>query len=326
MFNILQILGIWVLFLACPALLGPAWGQDQLLRVGFFPNVTHAHALIAQNMAAEGQGWYESRLPGVRISWHSFNAGPSAMESLFAGAIDLTYVGPNPALNAYLRSQGGLAVLAGAVRGGAGLVVPAASKLSAPADFRGRRIATPQLCNTQDIACRWWLDQAGIKTSVSGGEVRILPVANPEMLALFLRGEIDAAWTVEPWVSRLEMEGNGKLVYAEPAETSLTTILAAGSGRIRDNPELFRKFAAAHRELTEWIGNNPEEAQQRTTKELSRLMRREFPLELTRHAWPRLIFANRISREDFDFSLRAAQTAGFVKNENFSLENLVLAP
>ncbi|MDR1359560.1 MAG: ABC transporter substrate-binding protein [Deltaproteobacteria bacterium] len=325
-FNFFRILGIWTMLLACPAWLGTAWGEERLLRVGFFPNVTHAHALIAQNMAAEGKGWYESRLPGVRLSWYSFNAGPSAMESMFAGAIDLTYVGPNPALNAYLRSQGGLAVLAGAVRGGAGLVVPAASGLAAPADFKGLRIATPQLGNTQDIACRWWLDQAGIKTSVSGGEVRILPVANPEMLALFIKGEIDAAWTVEPWVSRLEMEGNGKLVYAEPAETSLTTILAAGSEQMRTDPELFQKFAAAHRELTEWIKNNPEEAQQRTTAELSRLMRREFPPELTRHAWPRLIFANGISREDFDFSLRAAQTAGFVKSGNFNLENLVVAP
>ena len=312
--------------LICLFISSPALGAKKSLRIGYFPNLTHAQALIAQNMAAEGRGWFESRLPGVELSWHSFNAGPSAMEAVFANAVDLTYVGPNPVLNAYLRARGGVAVVSGAVRGGAGLVVPADSSLAEPADFKGKRIATPQLGNTQDIACRYWLSQAGLKVTMTGGEVSLIPVPNPSILPLFVRGEVDAAWTVEPWVSRLEMEAGGRLVYAEPAETSLTTVLAVNVARAEADPELFRQFAEAHRELTEWIKQNPEEAQNRVAGELSRQMKRKFPLELVRQAWPRLVFENEIKAEEFAFALQAAQAAGFVKNGDMSLEKLVARP
>jgi NitT/TauT family transport system substrate-binding protein len=310
----------------CLFFASPAIGGEKILRVGFFPNLTHAHALIAQNFAAEGQGWFEARLPGAAITWHSFNAGPSAMEALFAKAVDLTYVGPNPVLNAYLRARGGVSVVAGAVRGGAGLVVPAGSSLARPADFKGKRIATPQLGNTQDIACRFWLSRAGLKVTMAGGDVSIVPVANPGILPLFVKGEVDAAWTVEPWVSRLEMEAGGRLMYAEPAETSLTTVLSANAAWAEAEPDLLRQFTEAHRELTGWIRQNPEEAQRRVADELTRQMRRTFPLALVQHAWPRLIFENAIESGEFVFSFKAAQEAGFVKNEAMSLEKLVTRP
>ena len=184
-----------------------ATAQDLQVTMGYFPNITHAHALIAQNMAARGEGWFEARIPGLHLKWASFNAGPSAMEALFAKAVDITYVGPNPALNAYVRSNSsGLHVVSGAVRGGAALVVPKDSPLAAPRDFMGKRVATPQLGNTQDIACRNWFLQAGLQVTMTGGDVQIIPTANPSIFDLFSTGEIDAAWTVEPWVSRLELE------------------------------------------------------------------------------------------------------------------------
>ena len=305
--------------------LTPAAGAaDKTVRIGYFPNITHAQALVAQNLAADGQGWYESRVPGVKIEWQPFNAGPSAMESLFAGAVDLSYVGPNPVLNAYIRSKGGVRVISGAVRGGAGLVVPADSPLAKPADFKGKTIATPQLGNTQDIACRSWLTQSGLKVTMTGGDAAIIPTANPSILPLFVKGEVDAAWTVEPWVSRLEMEGGGKLVYAEPAETSLTTVLSAAEKYAGAEPETLAALARAHRELTDWIIQNPEEAQRRVAAELTRQMRREFPLDLVKHAWPRLVFNNAVSQDDFDFSLKAAQDAGFIKGKH-DLKGLVRA-
>jgi NitT/TauT family transport system substrate-binding protein len=320
---------VLALCLFCAVFPGGAVGADggeKTLRVGFFPNLTHAHALIAQNLAAEGRGWFEARLPGVAVSWHSFNAGPSAMEALFAKAVDLTYVGPNPVLNAFLRARGGVAVLAGAVRGGAGLVVPAGSSLSRPADFKGKRIATPQLGNTQDIACRYWLTEAGLKVTMTGGDVSLIPVANPSILPLFVKGDVDAAWTVEPWVSRLEMEAGGRLVYEEPAATSLTTVLSVSAALAGAEPDLVRRFAGAHRELTGWIQKNPEEAQQRVAAELTRQMKREFPLALVRHAWPRLIFENAVTDGEFAFALKAAKEAGFVRSEAMSLDKLVARP
>lgn len=285
---------------------------EKTVSVGYFPNITHAHALVAQSMAAEGNGWYESRMPGVTINWHSFNAGPSAIESLFAKAIDLTYVGPSPVLNAFIRSRGGVAVVSGAVRGGAGLVVRPDSGLSQPRDFVGKRIATPQFGNTQDIACRYWLKQAGLHV----GDVSIVPTANSTMLALFTTGQVDAAWTVEPWLSRLEMDGGAILAYSEPAETSITTVLAVANAFAKTEPEIVERFVRAHAELTEWIRQHPEEAKRRVTEELTRQTRREFPAALTEHAWPRLVFDNAVAGTEFEFSLKAAQEAGVIKGDH----------
>jgi NitT/TauT family transport system substrate-binding protein len=300
-----------------------ALAEEKTLNVGYFPNITHAQALVAQNMAAEGRDWYAEYLPGVTLKWHSFNAGPSAMEALFAKAVDLSYVGPGPVLNAYLRSKGGVTVLSGAVRGGAGLVVPKDSPLKKPEDFKGRRIATPQLGNTQDIACRSWLTQAGLKVTMGGGDVSIVPTANPGILPLFIQGEVDGAWTVEPWLSRLEMEGGGKLIYAEPPETSLTTVLSAGERALKDKPELVAGFSQGHRALTEWIIEHPSEAQKRVADELTRQMRREFPQELVERAWPRLVFDNGVGTAEFEFSLKAAQDAGFIKAGEHDVRGLV---
>src|SRR5436853_1526178 len=131
------------------------------IRVGHFPNITHAQGLIAHALTRQGKGWFEHRLGAdVKIEWFVYNAGPSAMEAIFANSIDLTYVGPGPALNAYSKANGGeIRLIAGAANGGAGLVIQPDSNFKAPADFRGKKIATPQLGNTQDISCRAWLSE-----------------------------------------------------------------------------------------------------------------------------------------------------------------------
>ncbi len=317
-----------VAWMLCLVLLvpGSARSEDVSVRIGYFPNITHAHALIAQNMAAEGEGWFETRIPGLKLSWVSFNAGPSAMEAFFAKTVDLTYVGPNPALNAFIRAKGReVRVVSGAVRGGAALVVARGQTMKDPADFKGKKIATPQLANTQDIACRAWLKQAGLNVRLNGGDVFIVPTPNASMLGLFTTKGVDAAWTVEPWVSRLELEAGATLVYAEPEAESLTTVLVANDTLLREKPELAKKLVAAHKELNVWIKQHPEEARKRVAAELTRQMRREFPLSLVEHAWPRLSFNTDISRENFEFSLHGAREAGFIK-EDYDLSGMVVAP
>ncbi len=311
-----------VLSLVC----APVYAEELTLRVGFFPNVTHAHALVAQSMAAEGNGWFEQRIPGLRLHWQSFNAGPSAMESLFAKAVDITYVGPSPALNAFIRSAGkDIRVVSGAVRGGSGLVVPQNSTLALPADFKGKKIATPQLGNTQDVACRSWLTDAGLQVRLNGGDVFVIPTANPDQLPLFLAGHVDGAWTVEPWLSRLEMQANARLIYLDPPATSITTIVVSSHRFLETHPELLKQFVQAHTELTLWINEHPEEAQKRVAEQLTRITRRTFPLDLVKHAWPRLVFENNIALEEFAFSLKAAQKAGFLNGEH-DLAGLVQFP
>jgi NitT/TauT family transport system substrate-binding protein len=299
---------------------------DLKVRIGYFPNITHAHALIAQNMARDGKGWFEERVPGVKLEWYSFNAGPSAMEAMFAKSIDITYVGPSPALNAHMRSQGqNVRVVSGAMRGGAALVVKKGSNLKEFADFKGKRIATPQLGNTQDVACRYWLGQAGLDIAIDGGDVDIIPTQNSAILPLFMLNKIDAAWTVEPWVSRLEMSGGGEIIFSESAADSITTILVSDRTFLERRRDVLRKIAEAHMELTDWIINNATEAQYRVTDEISIQTKREFPLELVQHAWPRLVFDSSITKEDFHFSINAAKSAGFLKEEP-DISNLVLAP
>src|SRR5437667_200149 len=157
---------------------GPASGETKI-RVGHFPNITHAQGVIAHALSRQGKGWFEQRIgSGTKIEWFVYNAGPSAMEAIFANSIDLTYVGPGPALNAYTKSNGEeIRLIAGAANGGAGFIVQPGENLKAPADFRGKKIATPQLGNTQDISCRAWLTDGGLKITQLGGDPQLIAAA-----------------------------------------------------------------------------------------------------------------------------------------------------
>lgn len=291
-----------------------AFADPVTLRVGYFPNITHAQALIGIQTARQGHGWFEERLgPDVKIQWYPFNAGPSAMEAIFAGSIDLTYVGPNPALNAYIRSDGDeIRVLAGAAEGGAALVVPGDGSLSKPEDFRGKRIATPQLGNTQDVAARAWLKRQGFRITLTGGDALVVPTENPDQLPLFLRRQVDAVWTVEPWVSRLEQEAGGK-VYLEQSD-AITTLLVSSVRFLREHPDLAGKFRAAHAELTAWINAHPAEAQILVADGLAAETRRRLPAALVSSAWRRLRFTDRVSPDRFAALVSDAQSVGFLRN------------
>src|SRR5438876_6571811 len=187
--------------------------EKTVIRFGHFPNITHAQGLIAHALSRQAKGWFEKRLgPNVEIQWFTYNAGPSAMEAIFAGSLDLTYVGQGPALNAYFKSNGEeIRVLADAANGGAALVIKPDGLIKTAADFRGKKIATPQLGNTQDISCRAWLKAQGFKVTLTGGDVIVLPTANPDQLGLFQSGGVDAVWTVEPWVTCLERAATAKV-------------------------------------------------------------------------------------------------------------------
>jgi NitT/TauT family transport system substrate-binding protein len=237
--------------------------QSVVIRVGAFPNITHSQAMIGK-----ANGWFEKAMgPNVKIEWQSFNAGPSAIEALFAGAIDMTYVGPNPAINGYVRSNGeALRIIAGATSGGAALVVRGDSGINAPQDFHGKRIASPQQGNTQDVALRAWLKSNGLKTRDKGGDVVVMPIANPDQLTLFLKKEIDAAWAPEPWASRLVHEAGGRILVDErnlwPNGQFLTTELIVSTKFLQSHPDLVKRWLKAHVELTEWINKNPSPAKQ----------------------------------------------------------------
>ena len=296
-----------------------------VIRFGHFPNITHAQGVIAHGLSRQGKGWFEQRLgPGVEIQWFTYNAGPSAMEAIFAGSLDATYVGQGPALNAHFKSDGEeIRVIAGAANAGAALVVRPDEQIKTPADFRGKIIATPQLGNTQDISCRAWLKAQGFKITQTGGEVTVLPTANPDQLNLFQQKKVDAVWTVEPWVTRLEREGNGK-VFLEDKDV-LTTWLVTSAKFLQDHRDLAQKIAAANVELTQWIQNHPEEAQKELLQELKEETKASIVPESVAQAWKRIKFTTEVSPQLIAKAVQDAKDAGFSRGSTDTTK-LVVTP
>jgi NitT/TauT family transport system substrate-binding protein len=308
------------------ALALPARAADKVvLRIGHFPNITHVQALVANALSRQGKGWFEQRLgPDIVIQWYSYNAGPSATEGILAGTIDMTYVGPSPAINAYARSGGReIRIVSGAANGGSALVVQPDQDLKTPADFKGKKIATPQLGNTQDISCRAWLSAGGLSITQLGGDAQVLPTENPDQLALFKLKKIDAAWTVEPWVSRLELEAGGKAVVED--KDSAVTVLVTSVKFLAEHKDIVGKFVAAHRELTQWIQQNPDEAQKLVQYELTEETKGKIAPSLIAHAWNRIILTNDVSRDTLDKFVANARAAGFLRQAP-DLSRLLVQP
>lgn len=251
--------------------LGVASAQNVTVHIGHYPNVTHAQAVVA-----EARHDFQSAFgPNVKVDWKLFNSGTEETQALFAGAIDIAYIGPGPSLTGYVRSHGeAFRVIAGAVSGGAELVVRADSGIRSPADFHGKRIATPSLGNTQDIALRAWLQAHHLRTVQQGGDVTIIPVYNPDQLTLFLRKQIDAAWAPEPWASRLVHRAHGRVFLDErtlwPQGRFVATQVVVNEHFLRQHPDLVQKFLVAHVAVTRWIQSHPDQARQVIAQELQR--------------------------------------------------------
>jgi NitT/TauT family transport system substrate-binding protein len=303
------------------------------VRVGYFPNITHSQALVGLS-----RGDFRASLgPGVTIDAKAFNAGPSVIEALFAGQIDIAYIGPNPAINGYVKSKGAaLRVIAGATSGGAALIVRKDSGITIPSDMAGKIIATPQLGNTQDVALRGYLKSIGQAPRESGGIVSVLPMENPTILDAFRQSRIDGAWVPEPWASRLELEGGGQLLIDERTlwkDGQFTTaLLICSKAFLEKHPDVVKAWLRAHVRITQWELMNTEEAILLTNAEIKRLTGKELSTDVLRRAWSRM-------RPTFDpllptlqISANSAFAAGFLKERpdlsgiaDLSLLNQVLA-
>jgi len=205
------------------------------IRLGYFPNLTHAGALLGVE-----NGYFNSALgASATIEPHTFNAGGDAVTAILSGAIDVAFVGPNSTANAFVQSHGqALRVISGATSGGALLVVKPG--ISSVDQLKGKRIADPQLGGTQDVALRWFLKCHGFKTDASGGgDVSILPQDNSQALAAFRLGQIDGAWLPEPWASRLTLEAGAKVLVDErdlwPGRSFVTTNVIIVTTFLRDH-------------------------------------------------------------------------------------------
>lgn len=229
------------------------------LRLGYFANVTHAPALVGLE-----EGLFEDALGDIDVTTSVFNAGPAAIEALTAGAIDATYIGPNPSINTFIQSGGESArIIAGAATGGAALVV--AEGIDSPDDLAGTTLASPQLGNTQDVALRVWLADQGYETDTSGGgDVSVTPTENAQTLTLFQEGALDGAWLPEPWVSRLIVDAGAHVLVDEadlwPDGEFPTTVLLVRAEFLEQHPDVVEQLLEGHVAAVQWIADNPDEA------------------------------------------------------------------
>lgn len=292
------------------------------VRIGHFPNITHAQPIIGRSL-----GIFEKKM-GVPLDWKVFNAGPSEMEALLSGQIDIAYVGPNPAINAFLRSKGkALKIIAGAADGGAALVVPKDALISSAADFRGKRIASPAFGNTQDVALRYWLKNGGM---TPGRDVQITPIKNADILMLFQQGKLDGAWVPEPWISRILQEGGGKIYIDErtlwPGGRFSTGVVVVRNDFYTKNREAVRRFIEAHVEVTDWIQNNPAEAIKRFNDQLTLIIGKSMPQKVLADAFSRVKSTYDPLVPTLFASAQRAEVLGFLPRNtdlNNGIKNLV---
>lgn len=290
--------------------------EPSVVRVGHFPNVAHAQALILH-----AQGQLEKELgPAIKVDWKVFNAGSSATEAIFAGQLDIAYIGPSPAINGYVKSGGeAVRVIAGAASGGAALVIRNDVAITRPEDFKGKKIATPQLGNTQDVSLRSWLASHDLTLKEKGGDVLVLPLSNADQQTLFIKKEIDAAWTTEPWVTFLVENAEGKIFLDEatlwPDGKYATAVVVARTAFLKQNPEIVRKFIKLHVETTDWMLSHPDEAKKVVKSAIEAETQKELPQNILDKAYGRIQLTVDPMKASVSEQGEAAFRAGYLKKK-----------
>jgi NitT/TauT family transport system substrate-binding protein len=295
-------------------------GQSDVLRIGYFPNINHAQAVIGL-----GSGDFQQALGDIRVQTTIFSAGPAVIEAINAKAIDMAYVGPNPAVNGYVASNGcNLRIVSGASSGGAVFVVRNDAGIESEDDLANKKFASPQLGNTQDVALRKYLIEHGYQTREGGGSVEVLPVKNADALTLLIKKEIDGAWVPEPWGAKIVKEADAHIFLDErdlwpPDGEFVTAHIIVRTEYLENNPDTIRKLLEAHVEQTVWINENPDEAMQIFNTELEKLTGKTIPedefeegfsrMELTWDPLKESLFQSADDAFDIGF-LRAKPDAG----------------
>ena len=304
--------------------------QSRTLRIGYFPNLNHAQAVIGLQQGGDFQKILSANAndtnKDVSIEPFVFSAGPSAIEALFGGQIDVAYVGPNPAINGYLASDGqGLRIISGATSGGASFVVRNDSGINSVKDLGGKKYASPQLGNTQDVALRKFLSDNGFKTIQQGGNVTVVPVAPADILTLMLKKDIDGAWVPEPWATRLVKEANGKILVDErelwpPDGKFVTANIIARTDYLNENPDIIERLLQAHVDETIWINENKDQSIIAFNEALRKITGKTIPEDEIRDAMTRLEFTYDPIKESLFKMADNAYELGYLENVRGELD------
>ncbi|HXV46948.1 MAG TPA: ABC transporter substrate-binding protein [Nitrososphaera sp.] len=297
--------------------------ESDVLRIGYFPNINHAQAVIGL-----GRGDFQEVLEGIEVRTQIFNAGPQVIEALNAGAIDVAYVGPNPAINGYVQSEGCQPrVISGAASGGAVFVVRNDADIDSVDDLAGKKFASPQLGNTQDVALRKYLLDNGYTL---GGSVQVLPIKNPDIVTQMVKKDIDGAWVPEPWGAKLVKEAGARIFLDErdlwPDGEFVSAHIIVRTDYLQNNPETIRKLLEAQVDETIWINENPDEATQVFNSELQKLTGKTIPEDEFQEGFSRMTLTWDPAKDSLFQSADDAYEIGFFDERPDLSDIYYLAP
>jgi NitT/TauT family transport system substrate-binding protein len=297
-----------------PAATGGGSGSGAVeLRLGYFPNVTHATAIVGVQ-----EGIFADRLGGgVHLSTQTFNAGGDVVEAIFNGGLDASYVGANPAVNAWAQSNGeAIRIISGATSGGAFLVV--SPDITSAQQLAGKKIASPQLGNTQDVALRAWLKDQGYTTDQEGGgDVSIQPQANADILTAFASGQLDGAWVPEPWATRMVEEGGGHVLVDErdlwPHGQFVTTQLIVATQFLDAHPDIVKRLLEGQVAANDFVNDNPDKAQADVRQALHELTGSDLDPTILANAWRNMEFTDDPIASSLSESAKHAEDLGLLE-------------
>jgi NitT/TauT family transport system substrate-binding protein len=291
----------------------------ETVRLGYFPNLTHAVAMVGLE-----QGFFAKAVgTDTSIDAKVFNAGPAEMEALLAGEIDIGYIGPGPAITGFVRSKGkALRVIAGAALGGASFIVRGDAGIAAAKDLAGKKVASPQIGNTQDVALRSFLRGAGLQTSERGGTVTVLPVANADVATLFAKKELDGAWVPEPWASLLRLQAGGRELVDErslwPNGEFPTTVVLVSTRFLKDHRPLVTRWLKGQNDALAWLHAHPDDAKSLVNRTIQKLTTRDVPKPVLEESWKRLSFSAEIPQGAFVKLAKDAADLGYLPTADVS--------
>ena len=267
----------------------------------------------------------------IKIETKIFDSGPQVIESIFAGSFDIAYVGPGPIINGFLKSNGNdIKILSGAASGGASFIVQPNSGLDSIENFNGKRIASPQISNSQDVSLRYYLESNGLKPVEKGGTVFVLNISNPDIYTLFAKGDIDGAWVSEPWATLLVEELDGVRLFNEeklwPGEQFASVLLIARTNYLENNPEIIQNWVKSHEETVSWINSNPDKSKTIFSNFLKNYMGKSLPSKIIDESFSNLeITSDPIKNSVFAFAERA-DSLGYLGRTGYNLDGIFYQP
>ena len=293
------------------------------IRVAFFPSIVHAVPIVGM----ENQTFADNLDDDMNIEVKIFDSGPQVIESIFSNSVDLAYVGPGPVINGYLKSDGkDLKILASAANGGASFIIQKNSGLESIENYSGKRVAAPQISNTQDVSLRHYLAQNGLTPAEKGGDVFVLNIANPDIYTLFAKGDIDGAWVPEPWATMLVEELDGVRLFDEneiwPENKFSSVLLIGRSDYIEKNPEIIKNWINANKETVQWINNNPDESKELYNQFMKGYMGKTLPEKIVQDSFSNIIITSQpVENSIYTFAERA-DALGYLGRDGYTLDGL----